>query len=205
MNDLLKMKFVKIFVGLLVGVTAATNEGANQSPSSAGQTEETCNQNSVFEATLQNNIKDNRHRVLNHPLYSHMRATAVDDKEMSKLIPIFMEHHVWCVWDYFQILKRLQQDLTCTTLPWRPKGDRRLRRFINEIVAEEETDVFEDMKTPGSHLELYLRGMREAGANTAPMENFLKMLESNEDLRNEETLDPQFLASKVFSLGYFLF
>ena len=84
---------------------------------------------------------------------------------------------MWAVWDYFQLLKRLQTELTCVALPWVPKGDPQLRRFITEIVLEEETDICEDGATFGSHLELYLRGMRQAGADTGPMERFLARID----------------------------
>ena len=49
------------------------------------------------------------------------------------------------------------QELTCVRLPWRPRGDAQLRRFVNEIVLEEETDLMEDGVSYGSHLELYLK------------------------------------------------
>ena len=51
------------------------------------------------------------------------------------------------MWDYFQLLKRLQCELTCTRVPWVPRGDAQLRRFVNEIVLEEESDLYEDGKT----------------------------------------------------------
>lgn len=121
-------------------------------------------------------IEHNMHRVLNHPLYHVAKDKDLDQTSLLEFIQCFMEHHVWAVWDYFQILKRLQGELTCTKVPWRPIGDRQLRRFINEIVLEEETDMFEDGETPGSHLELYLRGMDQAGANTIPMRSFLEYL-----------------------------
>ena len=147
-------------------------------------------------------IESQRQRVMKHPLYAYMSEAAGGEASMgsmgstgrlvgadtiyppppsssalasplSSLIRCFMEHHVWVVWDYFQLLKRLQSELTCTQVPWVPVGDRQLRRFINEIVLEEETDLFEDGKTYGSHLELYLRGMDQAGADTRPMNAFL--------------------------------
>lgn len=148
-----------------------------------------------FDVQLRKNIQEAREGVLHHPLYELMRNTANTD-DMETLVRIFQEHHVWAVLDYFQILKRLQGDLTRTTLPWFPKGDRHLRRFINEIVTEEETDVFEDMTTPGSHLELYIRGMDQSGANTQPIKKFLQYVENS-----DVALDADALAQKAIEFG----
>ena len=54
------------------------------------------------------------------------------------------------------------QELTCVRLPWRPRADAQLRRFVNEIVLEEETDLMEDGVSYGSHLELYLKVLDKA-------------------------------------------
>jgi len=88
---------------------------------------------------------------------------------------VFMAHHVFAVWDFMSLLKALQRDLTCTTLPWVPTGNPATRRLINEIVLEEETDLDPEGQAT-SHFELYLRAMREAGADTAPAERLLAAL-----------------------------
>ena len=106
---------------------------------------------------LQENIEAARQQVLRHPLYKQLQANKTSRAPALDLIRVFMVHHVWAVWDYFQLLKRLQQELTCVRLPWRPRGDAQLRRFVNEIVLEEETDLMEDGVSYGSHLELYLK------------------------------------------------
>ena len=122
-------------------------------------------------------IESNRQKVLKHPLYQSIQAIAANvDDDSLHLVRRFMEHHVWAVWDYFQLLKRLQAELTCVAVPWRPATNSQLCRFINEIVLEEESDLFEDGVTHGSHLELYLRGMHQAGADTGPMRRFLQRL-----------------------------
>jgi hypothetical protein len=64
-------------------------------------------------------------------------------------------------------------------MPWVPRGDPAVRRFINEIVLEEESDE----GVPGaaseynysSHFELYCEAMREVGADPAPALNFVAL------------------------------
>jgi hypothetical protein len=83
-------------------------------------------------------------------------------------VRIFMEHHVVAVWDFMSLLKALQRAVTCVAVPWTPRGDASHRRFVNELVLTEESDV-----APGggytSHMELYLAAMSEAGADTHPI------------------------------------
>ena len=105
-----------------------------------------------------------RERVVAHPLYAHLH-----DEEAIRL---FMEAHVFAVWDFQSLLKALQRLLTCVEVPWLPTSDPQARRLLNEIVLDEESD-----QAPGgghlSHFEIYLQAMRECGANVTPIETFL--------------------------------
>jgi hypothetical protein len=120
-----------------------------------------------FIKELQTQLQPARQRMVDHTLYR--RIQSLDE------LRTFMAHHVFAVWDFMSLLKALQRDLTCVELPWVPKGNPATRRLINDIVLEEETDLDPEGQ-PTSHFELYLRAMREAGADTAPAERLLAAL-----------------------------
>jgi hypothetical protein len=105
-----------------------------------------------------------RERLVAHPLYSELTST--------ERVRIFMGHHVFAVWDFFSLLKRLQNQVTCVDVPWLPRGMGEHARFITEIVLAEECD-----EGPGggylSHFELYLSAMDELGADKRPIEGVI--------------------------------
>ena len=85
-----------------------------------------------------------------------------------------MEQHAFAVWDFMSLLKTLQSGLTCVQVPWVPTGPTSSRRLINDIVLVEESD--ELGRGFISHFELYLDGMRQAGADTTPIETYIELL-----------------------------
>ena len=107
-------------------------------------------------------LQELRTRLDGHPVYQAVATLPA--------LQTFMSHHVYSVWDFMSLLKDLQQRVAPAGAPWLPLGDPLLRRFINELVLEEETD-----EAPGpsgekgyaSHFELYLQAMGDIGADTA--------------------------------------
>jgi hypothetical protein len=108
-----------------------------------------------------------RAALLDHPIYSNIVSVAD--------LRSFMEDHVFAVWDFMSLLKRLQQDMTCITVPWFPVNNAKAARLINDIVIGEETDVDPDGSYV-SHLGLYLRAMRDIGASTRQFEKFRSLV-----------------------------
>lgn len=118
-------------------------------------------------------------------------------------IKIFMESHVYAVWDFMSLLKALQIQLTCVHTPWKPTKNTNTARFINEIVLEEESDRNEEGKFM-SHFEMYLDAMNEVGANTKPVIEFLDTISTLEDIVErieESSLNEAVKAFMQFTFG----
>ncbi|MBS9524533.1 DUF3050 domain-containing protein [Litoribacter alkaliphilus] len=127
--------------------------------------------NSHFDL-INNRIAPLREQIINHPVYA--KITDLED------LKVFMEHHVFAVWDFMSLLKSLQINLTCTSIPWFPKADANTTQLINEIVLGEESDIDQHGERK-SHYVLYLEAMQQCGANTASMEKFAASLQANPD------------------------
>ena len=108
-----------------------------------------------------------REALLNHRIYAEINRL--------EALRLFMEQHVFAVWDFMSLLKVLQRRLCCVEVPWLPTADAQATRFINEIVLAEESD---DDGRGGfaSHFELYHRSMEQCGADTAAIDGFLSEL-----------------------------
>jgi hypothetical protein len=106
-----------------------------------------------------------KNQLEHHPIYE--AVSTIDD------LRCFMEHHIYSVWDFMSLIKYLQAEIAPTKYPWIPKGEGSVRRFINELVLEEESD---ETNVPGeysSHFELYQRAMGEVGADITASAKFL--------------------------------
>lgn len=123
---------------------------------------------------IKKTIEPLRQEIINHKVYSVIED--IDD------LKIFMQYHVYAVWDFMSLLKTLQNNLTCTSVPWFPQGSADTRYLINEIVVGEESDIdLEGIRK--SHFELYLDAMNQCGAGTGQIESFLATLKNTHDLK----------------------
>ena len=141
----------------------------------------------TFETQLQKNTEDNlslreiiltikekefalkvqKHTLVNHPIFSSIKTI--------EQLRVFMEHHVYCVWDFMSLLKRLQKEICCVQVPWNPVKNAMACRLINEIVLGEESDI-----TPNgnyaSHFDIYIQAMEDIGANTQVVKQFIHVM-----------------------------
>lgn len=116
---------------------------------------------------LKTEIEPLRQQLTGHAVYSEIKTI--------EGLRVFMEHHVYAVWDFMSLLKALQRNLTCVDLPWVPVGSPETRYLINEIVLGEESDVDEAGKRT-SHFELYLQAMQQAGCDLTAINNLVKQI-----------------------------
>lgn len=114
--------------------------------------------NKLNEETSESRIKLN-----NHVLYQQLNGI--------ENIKTFMTFHLFAVWDFMSLLKSLQQELTCITIPWFPAENSKAARLINEIVLGEESDI-NLQGNPASHFELYIEAMKGIGAEIETFKNF---------------------------------
>jgi Protein of unknown function (DUF3050) len=109
-----------------------------------------------------------RARLNAHPVYGSLRR--IED------LRLFMQHHIYSVWDFMSLIKFIQGAVAPVNVPWLPAGDAAVRRFINELVMEEESDEAPACLGGGSHtshVELYCRGMKEVGADNSGFLHFI--------------------------------
>lgn len=124
---------------------------------------------------IKNATEPLRQQIINHKVYSAING--IDD------LKVFMQYHIFAVWDFMSLLKSLQNNLTCTSVPWFPKGSAETRHLINEIVVGEESDI-DSFGNRKSHFELYLDAMQQCGADTSQIEKFIAVLKKSGDFNS---------------------
>lgn len=117
-------------------------------------------------------IEKQRLELAEHPFLTGQYITDKEDLAM------FMEHHVFAVWDFMSLAKSLQHSICPSSDLWLPSQRQRAgARFINEIILAEESDVDASGHNAMSHFDLYIQAMVDVGADPEPVLKFLKQVE----------------------------
>ena len=126
------------------------------------------NKNTEDFLILQDKIK----KLNSHELFQ--TSVNFSEKELS----IFMQYHVYAVWDFMSIVKSMQNYVCPSSFPWRPSKYTKngIAHLINEIVFSEESDV-DDKGNYFSHFDLYIKSMNDVGADTSNIMNLIKNCE----------------------------
>jgi len=122
---------------------------------------------------IQQRIEPLRQELLQHPVYSHINNL--------EALHTFMEHHIFCVWDFMSLLKALQQRMSCVEVPWVPAEFQLGVRLVNDIVMAEESDE-DGHGGYASHYHLYHRAMTNSGASTKAIDQFIERLKTDNGL-----------------------
>ena len=119
---------------------------------------------------LQNRIDD----LCKHKLFTSDKLKSVE------AVKIFMEIHVYAVWDFMSILKSLQHHICPSNYPWIPDTytENGIARLINEIVLSEESDEISKDKYL-SHFDLYLLAMSDLNADTSKIKKFISSISNH--------------------------
>jgi hypothetical protein len=129
--------------------------------------------NNMTISLINSKIQSHKDLLLHHSLYEKVKT--IDD------LHLFLENHIYAVWDFMSLLKALQQKLTCTTTPWFASSNPETRYLINEIVLAEESDLSLNGKRL-SHFEMYVEAMQSCGANTKEVQAFLQKVVENKNI-----------------------
>ena len=128
------------------------------------------NKNTKDFSLLESKIKD---------LNSH-KLFRTSNNFSKKELKIFMEYHVYAVWDFMSIVKSLQNHICPSNFPWKPHEytNNGIAHLINEIVSSEESDLDEDGNY-FSHFDLYIMAMNDVGADTKSILKLIKSYDYN--------------------------
>ena len=120
-------------------------------------------------------IQEYRNLLENHSLLVTNTIQTIED------LRIFMENHVFAVWDFMSLTKSLQHSIVPSGVIWVPTDENRsdAARLVNEIILCEETDLSIDGNSYISHFDLYKMAMIEVGADIEKIDDFIEQVKKH--------------------------
>ncbi|WP_428910015.1 DUF3050 domain-containing protein [Niallia sp. Krafla_26] len=128
-----------------------------------------------------NQLQSIRTELLSHSIYKEITTP--------ERVKVFMKHHVFAVWDFMSLLKRLQRSVTSVEIPWFPHEKPLFSRLINEIVIAEESDI-DGRGGYSSHFSLYVEAMNQCGADFEPFDSFARNIKDGLDYQTALAENP---------------
>ncbi len=125
-------------------------------------------------STINESLEPLRNQLLAHSVYDQMIQL--------RHVQVFMEHHVYAVWDFMSLLKARQRKFGVFQIPWTPSPNPDAVRLLNEIAVCEECDEAGDGGYK-SHFELYRESMETAGASTQSIDGLIQRVRKNSSHR----------------------
>lgn len=115
-----------------------------------------------------NKIKLRQGELYAHPIIANNYINNI------KELRLFMELHVFAVWDFMSLIKSMQHQMCPSATIWFPTPfvQNGMARLVNDIILAEESDKTPDGRSM-SHFDMYLEAMEEVGADTLPIRTFL--------------------------------
>ena len=118
--------------------------------------------------TITSAISGHVDRLHHHPIYTQLNQ--LDD------VITFMSTHIYCVWDFMNLLTTLQRQFCAIGVPWSPPDHPHIARFINELVLEESSDLINGEYT--SHFSFYANALQTL-SNRLPCVTLLSEIREN--------------------------
>ena len=118
---------------------------------------------------ISDSIEPTRLQLMRHPVYTRMSNL--------QHVQIFMEHHVYAVWDFMSLLKSLQSKFGSFRIPWTPSNHPGAVRLLNEIALAEESDEGLHGEHQ-SHFSMYRDSMVAAGADTTGIDRLIELVDT---------------------------
>jgi hypothetical protein len=151
---------------------------------------------------LASNSFKEQYKLLKTQINQHSLYSSINSIDTLRL---FMEQHVFAVWDFMCLLKELHRHIVSVSAPWFPPRDALTAQLISSILVEEEGDLAEDGKTYQCHYDIYLDAMRKIGASTTNIDNLLLKLRNHTNIVDAINSLPILPETKEFVLTTFSF
>jgi len=119
--------------------------------------------------------------IVNHKMFKNLNNL--------ENIKIYSEFQIWCVWDFMSILKKVQNLIFTNDIMWLPPKNPNVGAAFYKLIESEETDLGHksgDLNR-ASHFQSFLASMKQMGADTTKIDNFIEYVREGLELETALT------------------